>query len=90
MIQLIHVDKSLSTRKDLAYNLILHSNLGVIKADKSRKNLEILKNWSIGREREITAAIMKIFAAEGMARQYKIDGLSFEGDLHFFVHRLVA
>ena len=33
---------------------------------------------------------MKIFAAEGMARQYKIDGLSFEGDLHFLVHRLVA
>ena len=33
---------------------------------------------------------MKIFAAKSVARQYKIDGLSFEVDLRSLVHKLVV
>ena len=33
---------------------------------------------------------MKIFAAESTARQYEIDGLSFEVDLCFLEHKLVV
>ena len=36
------------------------------------------------------ATRMKRFATESMARQYKIDGLSFEVDLCFLVHKLVV
>ena len=33
-------NKSVYIREDLAYNLICYNNLGVIKADEFRKNLE--------------------------------------------------
>ena len=89
MSQSIDDDKCVYIREDLTYNLIRYSNLGVIKADKSRKNLGILNNQSIRREREIIATIMKIFAPQSMARQYEINGLSFEVDLCFLVHKLV-
>ena len=77
-------------REDLAYNLIRYGNLGVTKTDRFRKNLGILNNQSIRREREIVAIIMKIFAMESMIRQYKIDGLPCDVDLCFNVHKLVA
>ena len=73
MSQSIDDDKIVYIREDLASNLIRYSNLGVIKADKSRKNLGILNNQSIRREREIIATIMKIFAPQSMARQYEIN-----------------
>ena len=83
MSQWINDNKSVYIRtRDLAYNLNCYSNLGVIKADKFRKNLGISNNQSVRREREI-------FAAESMARQYKIDTLSYKANLCFLVHKLV-
>ena len=87
---MINDDKSVYIREDLAYNLICYSNLGLIKADKIRKNLGISNNQSIRRERKIIAKIIKIIAAKSMGRQYKIEGLSFEVDLCFLVHRIVV
>ena len=87
---MINDDKSVYIREDLAYNLICYSNLGLIKADKIRKNLGISNNQSIRRERKIIAKIIKIIAAKSMARQYKVEGLSFEVDLCFLVHRIVV
>ena len=52
MSQWINDDKRVYIREDLAYNLICYSNLGVIKAHKFRKNLGILNNQSIWRERK--------------------------------------
>ena len=62
----------------------------MIKADEFRKNLGILNNQSIRREREIAAIIMKIFAMEYMRRQYEIDGLPFDVDLYFNVYKLAV
>ena len=76
--------------EDLAYNLICYSNLGLIKADKIRKDLGISNNQSIQRERKIIAKLIKLIAAKSMARQYKIEGLSFEVDLCFLVHKIVV
>ena len=39
-------------------------------------------------ERQIIAIIMKIFAKESMARQYKTDGLSYDVDFCFLVYKL--
>ena len=72
--------------EDLVYYLICYNNLGVIKADEFRKNLGIQSVWN---KRETIAAIMKIFAKEIMIRQYKINGLPFDVDLSFIVHKLV-
>ena len=83
-------DKRVYIREYLAYNLIRYSNLGVLKADKFTKNLGILNNQLIQKEREIISTRMKIFAAESTARQYEIDGLSFEVDLCFLEHKLVV
>ena len=47
--QWINDDKSVYIREDLAYKLICYSNLGVIKADKIKKNLGISNNQSIRR-----------------------------------------
>ena len=33
---------------------------------------------------------MRIFATENMMRQYKIDGLPYDADLCFFVHKLIV
>ena len=77
-------------REGLAYNLICYSNSGLIKADKIRKNLGISNNQSIQRERKIIAKLIKLIAAKSMARQYKIEGLSFEVDLCFLVHKIVV
>ena len=33
---------------------------------------------------------MRIFATESMMRQYKIDGLPYDADLCFFVHKLIV
>ena len=62
----------------------------MIKADEFRKNLGILNNQSIRREREIAAIIMKIFAMEYMRRQYEIDGLPYDVDLCFNVYKLAV
>ena len=62
----------------------------MIKADEFRKNLGILNNQSIRREREIAAIIMKIFAIEYMRRQYEIDGLPYDVDLFFNVYKLAV
>ena len=62
----------------------------MIKADEFRKNLGILNNQSIRREREIAAIIMKIFAMEYMRRQYEIDGLPYDVDLFFNVYKLAV
>ena len=66
MRQWIDDDKSLYIRKNFAYNLTRYSNLGLIKADKFRKNLEISNNQSIRRERKIIATIMRIFVTESI------------------------
>ena len=87
---MINDDKSVYIREDLAYNLICYSNLGLIKGDKIRKNIGISNNQSIRRERKIIAKVIKIIAAKSMARQYKTEGLSFEVDLCFLVHRIVV
>ena len=47
---------------DLAYNLICNTNVGVIEANKFRKNLGVENDQSIRIERERIAIIMKIFA----------------------------
>ena len=75
--------------EDLAYFLICYNNLGAIKVDEFRKNLGIKNNQSIRNEREIIAAIMKIFAEEIMVREYKINVLRFQVDLCFIVHILI-
>ena len=79
----------LMIHEDLVYNLICYNNLGVIKTAEFRKNLGIINNQSIWRERKIISIIMKIFAKEIMVRPYKIHGLSFDADLCFLVHKLV-
>ena len=86
----VNDDKRVYIREDLAYNLIRYRNLGVLKADKFTKSLGILNNQLIQREREIISTRMKIFSAESTARQYEIDGLSFEVYLYFLVHKLVV
>ena len=90
MSQWINDDKRVYICEDPAYNLICYSNLGLIKTDKTRKNLGISNNQSIRRERKIIAKVIKISAAKSMARQYKIEGLSFEVDLCFLVHRIIV
>ena len=87
---MINDDKSVYIREELSYNLICYSNLGVIRADKIKKNLGISNNQSIRRERKIIAKKIKLIAAKSMARQYKIEGLSFEVDLCFLVHKIVV
>ena len=73
--QWIDDDKSIYLREDLTFNLIRSTNLGVTKADELRKNLWILNNQSIRRERKTIAITMKIFIMESTMRQYKIDVL---------------
>ena len=80
-------NKSVYICEDLACFLISHNNLGVKKADEFRKNLSTKNNQSIRIERQIVAVIMKIFAKESMVRQYKIDGLHYDVDLFFIVHK---
>ena len=89
MGQWIYDNKGAYICKNLAYYLIRYNSLGVIKADEFRKNLGIKNNQSIRNEREIIAAIMKIFAKEIVVRQYKFNGLPFDVDLCFIVHKLV-
>ena len=90
MSQWIDDNKSVYIREDLAYNLIRYNNLGVIKAVEFRKNPGISNIQSIWRERDMIVIIMKIFAKESMVRQYEIDGLPFDVDLWFTVHKLVV
>ena len=75
--QWIDDNKSVYIREDLPYNLIHYNNLGVIEADKFRKNLTIQKNQPVRIEREIIPKIMKLFTKERTAWHYKIDGLPF-------------
>ena len=89
MGQWIDDNKSVYIREDLADYLICCNNLGVIKADEFKKNLGIKNNQSIRNERDIIAAIIKIFAKEIMVRQYKVNGLPYDVDLCFIVHKLV-
>ena len=77
MGQWIDDNKSVYIREDLPYNLIHYNNLGVIEADKFRKNLTIQKNQPVRIEREIIPKIMKLFTKERTAWHYKIDGLLF-------------
>ena len=86
MSQLIDDNKSVYIREDLTYNLIRYNNLGVIKVDEFRKVLGISNNFNQFEEKEtIIALIMKIFAKESVARQYKIHGFQFDVDLCFTV-----
>ena len=63
--------KNVYVRKDLVYNLICFTNLGVIEADELREDLGITHSQQIRIEREIIALIMTIFAKEIMVSQYK-------------------
>ena len=90
MGQWIDDNKSVYIYADLAYNLICYNKLCVIKVDEFRKNVRILNNQSIRREREIILIIMEVFARESMARQYKIDGLPYDVNLCFIVHKLIV
>ena len=76
-------------REDLAYKLIYYINQGVMETNEFRKNLCLENDQSIRIEREMVAIIMKIFAKEIMARQYKIDGLPYRVDLCFVAHKLI-
>ena len=60
-------DKSVYICEDIAYKIIRYTNLSVIEADESRKNLGFTNNQSI----------IKIFAKENMVRQYHILKLLF-------------
>ena len=89
MNQWIDDDKSIYLREDLTFNLIRFTNLGVTKADELRKNLWILNNQSIRRERKIIAITMKIFIMESTMRQYKsMFYSSYNVDLRFTGHKL--
>ena len=88
MDQWIKDDKIVYIREDIAYNLIRCINV-TVKADEFRKNLGIKNNQLVLIEREIIAIIMKVFPKEVMVRQCKIDGLPYEVDLCFIVHKLV-
>ena len=90
MGQWIDDNKSVYIRQNLPYNLIHYNNLGVIEADKFRKNLKIQKNQPVRIEREIIPKIMKLFTKESTAWHYKIDGLPFEVDLCFLAHKLIG
>ena len=76
-------NKSVYIRENLSYYIIHYNNLGVIKP------LGIKNNQSIRNERQIIAIIMKIFAKESMARQYKTDGVSYDVGFCFIVYKLV-
>ena len=89
MGQQINDDKSVYIREDLAYKLICYINLGVIEADKFRKNLGVENNKSIQIEREIIAIIIEIFAKENVVRQHQILGLPYRIDLCFVDHKFV-
>ena len=59
-------------------------------ANEFRKNLGISNNQSVRGERGIVTKMMKIFAMKSTIRQYKVDGLRYDVDLCFTVHKLVV
>ena len=54
------------------------------------KSLGIFNNQLVRRERGIVASIIKIFAMECMTRQYEIDGLPYDVDQGFTVHKSIV
>ena len=82
-------DKCVHICEDLAFGLTHYINLGVIKADDSRKNLGITNNQSV-RIKKNDSHNNESICERKQVIQYKIPGLPYRVDLCFIAHKLIV